>query len=204
MTTASNINTKKKISKSAVRAIRKPKNKIKALPRVAVTKQITILEQSENILRVRVGKNFLSRFVQEKDDPAVALNVYSDNLTGGINAVNMLPVHARPNSVLPVIYPLTNSGFVAAVLSAVSNGVTNGGIVDNFCICPNTLEESTAVVYRFGELNLDPLVLLIAHHGGGHLGRLHCFHNRKTIQTSSTFNLPRPRAMVPANIQAFV
>ncbi len=79
---------------------------------------------------------------------------------------------------------------------------TNGGIVDNFCIAPNTTNECINVNILLSHLNLDPFVIAIANAAGGSLIRVHTFAERKVTQTSVAVNIMRPFALALPDIQA--
>ncbi len=91
--------------------------------------------------------------------------------------------------------------FLTCVLNHAA-AVTNGGVVDNFCIAPNTTMEFGAICVRLSELNTDPFVVAMANAAGGPLIRAHSFADRKVMQASLVFNLPRPIALALPNVLA--
>jgi hypothetical protein len=56
-------------------------------------------------------------------------------------------------------------------------GATNGGIVGNFCIYPNTMQEVINISLRFSELNVDQFVLAVANVAQGPLFRVFSPHS---------------------------
>ena len=176
---------------------------------VGTNPEITIVEQSQTTMKIQISEEkLIGKFIKSADDPAVALNIYYANLSSGLSVINALPALNWPAvplwlSAVGLNYPLTVDGFIMAILR-VAQGVTNGGIVENFCICPNTSQESTAIITRFAEFNSVPFILFIANAAGGSLARLHGFHERKVVQTASNFNIPRPLDITAADFQAFV
>jgi len=123
--------------------------------------------------------------------PAVAINTHGNNLVTGINHVKDLNPEDRPPIpawALPFIanYPIEYDAFLAAIMNIVQD-VTRGGIVDNFCIVPNSLTEWGNINGRLTDLNCDQLVVTIANGAGGPLGRVHLFNDSQAAQFVKTF-----------------
>ena len=161
---------------------------------------VEILQNDSFIIKFLNGSE--KKLIKSKDDPGVALNVYIDNLERGLNAINAAPI-ALPLWMVGAAYPISKDYFIRAALVH-AQGVSNGGIVDNFCIAPNSSSEIGAVSCRFCELNIDPFVIAVANAAGGALVKLHLFHERKVIQNPTAINIPLPMALTPPNIQAFI
>jgi hypothetical protein len=62
--------------------------------------------------------------------------------------------------------PLSADVFIASVLR-VAQGVTEGGVIERNFICPNTAQESTAIIARFSEINSNPFIMRLANLAGG-------------------------------------
>ena len=68
---------------------------------------------------------------------------------------------------------------------------------------PNIASECVSVGCRINELNMDPFVITVANAAGGHIARIYNFHEKKVQQNPTAFNILRPIALIPPNIQAF-
>jgi hypothetical protein len=164
---------------------------------------IKILKRTGDFIKVEFCKGMVNKLISSRDDPAIALNIYADNLQHGITAINAAPTIPIPAWMPGAAYPITIDDFTSAVLQYAQTA-TNGEVIDNFCICPNSGPESIGVSIRFAELNVDPFVIAIANAAGGSIGRIHSFYEKTVIQTSTNINLPRPGALDLPNIQAFL
>lgn len=168
---------------------------------------VSVFERHDEFLKIKIAKGHVRDVVRGGDDPAIAINIYHNNLQRGLNEVNGLSSFNRPPIPLwapaAFSYPLNADMIVSGVLEVVA-AVTNGGIVDNFCICPNTAVEAMGISQRFGELNVDPFIVALAGAAQGPLARIHAFFERKTVQTSVNVALPRPLALGVNQIQAFI
>jgi len=171
---------------------------------VGPQRQIEILEQTEDYMKVKFLGGSHRTLIKSSQDPAIALNIFMDNLQRGLNAVNVAAPVPLP-AWIPGAYPVSMDVFISAVLQFVQQS-TNGNVVDNFSIAPNSGPESMAVAGRFVELNLDTFVISVANAAGGFLARLHGFYERKAVQVSQNINLMRPNLeLLPLpNQQAFV
>jgi hypothetical protein len=164
---------------------------------------IKILERTDDFLKVEFRKGMVNKLISSRDDPAIALNIYAGNLQRGITAINAAAIIPIPAWMPGAAYPIAIDNFTSAVLQYAQTA-TNGGVTDNFCICPNSGPEAIGVSIRFSELNVDPFVMAIANAAGGSIGRIHGFYERKVIQIATNINLPRPGALPLPNIQAFL
>lgn len=164
-------------------------------------KTIEIIDQ--NPFTIKFLHRSVNRLLKSSEDPGLALNIHMDNLSRGLTVVNT----AAAPLILPIwmpeaAYPVTMDGFIRSVLHH-AQAVTSGGVVDNFCIAPNTNIEAISVHSRFFELNNDPFVIAVANGAGGPLARVHAFLEQKVVQQPIAVNIPRPMALAPPNIQAF-
>jgi hypothetical protein len=177
-----------------------PKQRSPVVPQ----RRIEILEQTEEHMKVKFLRGSHKTLITSNQDPAIALNIFMDNLQRGLNAVNAAAPVPLP-AWIPGAYPVSMDEFISAVLQFVQQS-TNGNVVDNFSIAPNSGPESMAVAGRFVELNLDPFVISVANAAGGFLARLHGFYDREAVQVSQNINLMRPNlALLPLpNQQAIV
>lgn len=166
-------------------------------------RQIEVIEQTENSMTAKFVGGSHRKLIQSAQDPAIALNIFMDNLQRGLNGVNVAAMVPLPPWI-PGAYPVSMDVFINSVLQFAQQGTTNGHVVDNFCIAPNSGPESMAIAVRFGDLNSEPFVISVANAAGGSLARLHGFYERKTVQVSQNINLPRPALLPLQNQQAFI
>ena len=158
---------------------------------------------SRNPFTLRFLRGSEKELVISADDPGIALNIYMDNLQRGLLAVNTAnPPLTLPAWMIGAAYHIAMDAFINSVLQH-GAAATNGGIVDNFCISPNTASECVSVGCRINELNTDPFVIAVANAAGGHLAKIYNFHERRVVQNPTAVNILRPIALLPPNIQAF-
>jgi len=103
---------------------------------VVLQRQIEILEQTEDRMKVKFLRGSHRTLIKSNQDPAIALNIFMDNLQRGLNAVNVAAPVPLP-AWIPGAYPVSMDVFISAVLQFVQQS-TNGNVVDNFSIAPNS------------------------------------------------------------------
>jgi hypothetical protein len=117
--------------------------------------------------------NFPDSIVLEEDDLAVAIRFRFDALNTAVAVMNnaQMPI---PPWLVGLVYPFTAQEFESSVVTRCSQ-VTAGGILDGFCICPNTLSESMAISSVLSVMCLDPFILAMANAALLPLGKVYFF-----------------------------
>ena len=126
-----------------------------------------------------------------KYDPGLVINFNSSNLIQGLLAVNAAQDPAllnRPWMFPNTVYPILADNFQSMVLRYCSQ-TTTGGVIDNFCIAPNTIPEVTQICQYFSRLNSDSFVQAVATAAGGAIGKVYLFYDTRRAVPLDPVNL---------------
>eukprot|EP01031_Cornospumella_fuschlensis_P027419 gene27419-33118_t len=166
---------------------------------------VSVVEKDNDHMVIRIRKGMLRMVILscDKQDPAVALNAYADNIRRGLDFINVQMPQIPPWAAALIAYPVSVEGFKTAVLNCVRIA-TAGGVADNFIIYPNTGSEFAGISQLFHSLCCDPWVVAVANAAGAPLGRVHAFYERRVTQGSVNVTIVRPLGLGPNDQQAFI